>query len=659
MRVDLRAKDAVLSASALSPDGKWLATSDGEKCIRLWAIPPAAPAPAALLLEGHTAPVLTLAFSADSRFLASGAADDCARVWDVGDLHSPPRVLTGHLDWVKKVVFGARAEHLYTASADGTARVWDLSPQPRPTRVLSNGGRSVRTVAASADGAWAVTLTEGDLEPSLWNLRAKASSEKPVRLLGFVLPPTGLAFSPDSRWLAVGGREHELRLYDMNSEEPGVADTVLTMQGAELTAMAFSPNGKWLATASHSPTATLWELSLAREAYHRRELRGIGEPLSSIEFGPRGRFVAALTRQGAALLWDMERRPQARATLVRQGVESIESLAFSSDGKWLATANSRSGTKLWDLEASSADRSPAVSGGALPSTAAIAFQPRGQLLACAQPDGSVRLFRKPGPQAAVLAATLPGHHGTVVALAMRPDGKLLATSGSDKSLRLWNLEAPETPPVELDCHSRVVTQLAFGTDGTRLLAGCSEGGAMLWEFRTDGGKPACVTMQAHALGVTAVYMTRDDKWAVTGGRSGDVRLWKLADLSLESLVLKKHSSEIDQIAGSPDGRMLVTIGQGDDPILWDLSLNDPGEHPSALGTQSFRATGVAFSDDGQHVVAASDKGFVRLWPATPKELLESAARNAVRNLTRREWEAALAPLPYERTFPNLPEPPDR
>ncbi len=76
------------------------------------------------------------------------------------------------------------------------------------------------------------------------------------------------AFSPDSRWLAIGlkGKADLLQIRDA---ETGAVVRVLPEHRGDIKAIAFSPNGQWLGVAGDKETA-IWEAATGRQLFTLR-----------------------------------------------------------------------------------------------------------------------------------------------------------------------------------------------------------------------------------------------------------------------------------------------------------------------------------------------------------------------------------------------------
>ena len=114
-----------------SPDGKLLATADGDGAVRLSSATgklPARPLPA---VAGG---VNGVAFSPDSTLLASADNDGTVRLWNLATRQAPGAPLpaeTGSGAHVFGVVQPPHGKLLATADGDGTVRLWNPATSKR------------------------------------------------------------------------------------------------------------------------------------------------------------------------------------------------------------------------------------------------------------------------------------------------------------------------------------------------------------------------------------------------------------------------------------------------------------------------------------------------------------------------------------------------
>jgi WD40 repeat protein len=170
------------------------------------------------------------------------------------------RTLHGHRFAVRDLAFAPNPDvpRLASASGDGTVRIWDVTTGKETVAPLRHTNE-VNSVAFSQDGR---LLASGgyDRVVKVWDTGTwTVLHEHP--------DPTGtvesVAFHPkDSRVLAWGGKDATVKLWNRATNE------IHTLRGhtSWVSGVAFSPDGRWIASASFDGTVKLWQVPYMQEA---------------------------------------------------------------------------------------------------------------------------------------------------------------------------------------------------------------------------------------------------------------------------------------------------------------------------------------------------------------------------------------------------------
>ena len=115
----------------------------------------------------------------------------------------------------------------------------------------------------------------------------------------------GLAFSPDSKVLAVGSADKTVRLWNVaQPAHPSQIGPPLTGPSGYVWAAAFSPDGKTLAVGVTDGTVWLWNVAQPAHPLLTATLTGPAEDVYSVAFSPSGAQLAATSFEGTVHLWD-------------------------------------------------------------------------------------------------------------------------------------------------------------------------------------------------------------------------------------------------------------------------------------------------------------------------------------------------------------------
>ena len=93
----------------------------------------------------------------------------------------------------------------------------------------------------------------------------------------------------------------------------------------------------------------------------------------------------------------------------------------------------------------------------------------------------------------------------------------------------------------------------------------------LWKL---GDQPTRLALRGHSTPVTALDMTPDGRWAMTGCWGRIVRVWDL-DEGVERWALRGHGGIVSSVAISDDGRLGVSASEDSTVKVWDLSAGQP------------------------------------------------------------------------------------
>jgi WD40 repeat protein len=203
-----------ITALAFRPDGKRLAvggglpSEDGEIAIvdlAAGTVITRFPAP-------HTDTVYGLAWSPDGTQLASAAADKFVKLWNA-ETGSPVASFEGHTQHVLDVAWTADGKRLVSAGADGLLKVWDVAKGEKVRDIPGFAKQAMRLARAKE------TLFVACGDGAVRSINPETGGTN--RTFAAATGPVGaVAVSPDGEWLAAGGDDGTVKLFDVKTGKP-------------------------------------------------------------------------------------------------------------------------------------------------------------------------------------------------------------------------------------------------------------------------------------------------------------------------------------------------------------------------------------------------------------------------------------------------------
>ncbi|HTI52411.1 MAG TPA: WD40 repeat domain-containing protein, partial [Planctomycetaceae bacterium] len=441
---------------------------------------------------------------------------------------------------------------LAAASSDGDLRLWDCAGN-----VLQRTWKLAgEPLAFSPDGRTLISYRNSRV--FTWDVESGTE----LRMIDKV--PALNAISPDGLTLAAGNPNiPDLRFWNLQTGElrsPVVCPSPIA-------SLAFAPDSSRLVTGGADHALRQWNPGTGSEEEWSVPAWG---PVAASPEGQR----LAIVRQGKVEVRDLLAPDQTPRPFEGDATD-LEVLAWSPTDRWLAGFGGagffKAALRMWDT---SGGQEVSVTSGHGGTLRGLAFGPSGQRLATVGDDRSVQIW---DVTKRTVLQTLDDAPKRPFSLAFDRERRWLASAGDADAVVVWDLQTRR--PRTLDAETRKgIRQLAFGPDGSRLVAAATAG-LLLWDLSTGKvlrtlackpGAPLCLSLNATGNRLAAA------------GNSGTVWIWTWPPGQLPAeepdvaLSIGPPGGLIRQVFWSLDGRHLLTVNGNSTLYALRLPVETPG-----------------------------------------------------------------------------------
>lgn len=195
----------------------------------------------------------------DSSRIAVGAADNTVHVFDASSGKELYKI-GNHEDWVLGTVFGVNSKRFVSISRDRAAKINDAASGA----FLENANllKSELNAVARHPGKDIIVIGGEDRYPYVYlldrgrNMKIADDTLQVRRIDRQDGPIAALDWSPDGKWIAVGGGASKVNLYDAETGQLAVS---LSGHTAGIYALSFAPDSKRIATGGFDGKVRVYE----------------------------------------------------------------------------------------------------------------------------------------------------------------------------------------------------------------------------------------------------------------------------------------------------------------------------------------------------------------------------------------------------------------
>ncbi|MBC8352823.1 MAG: hypothetical protein H8E66_12585 [Planctomycetes bacterium] len=665
---------APIHDAALSPNAQFLVSAGEDKVIKVWNSAngqPAAPTP----LQGFTTSVQAVVFTVDGTRVIGGSAAPANEVLAFefatrkleqgfvghtnavhglialeaerfatlsadGSLQSWPllavKKLAAHTQPVTSLaVLPSDAKQLFSSSLDGTVRHWNVETGQQ-IRQFNHGG-PIQSIAVRPDGQRMASASSNN-SVKLWNAQ---NGQQIAEMKGDLRAKTVVARLTQDQTAATAKRDAAKLNFEAAEKDLPVKTAAAKKTSDALTAANKDAEAK-AAVVKTTEEAKVAAEKLAIEAAAGAQKATLAKVEADRLAVETAKLVVLATAKAGRFAMLVQQSPDDPGLATAKAEADKEVVAATAMATAAKAAQATPAKAVTDTTKAVTDAAAKVTATQKPyNDAMAALRPalatqntalQLNTLSARELETATALVPTLKTALTVAEATLLAAQKSVedakkvameteqpqFAVAFSPDGRQLATGGDFPAVHGWDAETG-TATTSFVGHQAAIRCLVFVSDN-ELVSGSADKSAMAWETnpgwelaRTIGDVRDPTQLINRVL---ALDFNRDGTQLATGSgepsRSGEVRIWNVADGALIRAIENAHDDTVHGVRFSPDGKVIASCGADKYVRTFDLAS---GELLRRFEGHTHHVLSVSWQGGGQVLASAGADGVVKIWNA--------------------------------------------
>ncbi|CAN5559346.1 hypothetical protein BH09BAC4_BH09BAC4_38950 [soil metagenome] len=348
--------------------------------------------------------------------------------------------------------------------------------------------------------------------------------------------------------------------------------------------------------------------ALAKATDARTVLRGHADVVRNVVMQPGGeQMVASSSDDGTVKVWSYAHPAKSPITLStsKRNTDGVRSIVFSRDGKTIYGGSEKGMLYSWN---------PA--------------------------------------QSDIPAVAVQAHNVPIQMLLFTLDHSQLISISNDGHIRIWQPIANGLAPLQDVMTKAPIYCVSLTKDGKYLICGSNNGRVLRYELASLRKEPSVYTRREFGNRVTALTFSPDGDRLITGTQAGFVYAWGFKNNEPEtfgSLLSGRHTSTVNDLAFTPNGKLLASCSADWSIHIWDYSSLAQQQQPIVISDFDAWVMGICFSNDSKNLIACGADKTVRVRNVNTTDLYDELSKKVKRSLTDEEWTKYIGKdIPYEK-----------
>ncbi|MFC2125762.1 caspase family protein [Bacteroidota bacterium] len=607
-----------ISAVAISPDGKLLATGSDDKTIKLWSIESGREIRS---YSDHKSDVLDVTFSSDGKLIASAGRDLTFKIWDT----ATGELLQSYRDndrGISSVDFSPDDKYLIIFTADRKAKLWDLDEERVIRNYRTNVARQQGMAIFSSNGMYLalgqdngvvqiINVSSGDTVHHVRELKSSSC--------GGCFTETDI--SRDGKYFLSAADKGPLIVWNMESGEKVIQ---LIEELDDYQAAIFSPDGSSVVSASEDDI-TIWD---TRSVKIQAKMKGHTKTINDVAWTPDGKHLISCGNDNTAIMWNpkngnivrrfegilthppdngMDLDPDSYwESLPYQFLQLRKQFVMMPDGEHIIIPDNRTGLIMWNWKTGKktgyfeAHQKPVV---------CYDLSNDGNYMLTGGADNLIILW---DVKTQDTIRTYKGHSSFIYDLKFSHEEDRIASAGYDGYAKVWDLKSGKVlQSIYLSKDQTKIDSpfsIEFSPNDLYIITGSLGQIMTMWEI--DSGEEY-QTFVGHTRTVSDLLCHPSDQYLISSSWDETIKFWDYSSGYLEKRY-SGHTGPVNDLYISEDRKQLLSGSTDRTAILWDLEENNLRQKFSGHDAP---ITAVALTPDNEYVITCSIDGVFKFWDA--------------------------------------------